>query len=499
MTRRHVCLCGSLFGAAAVAFLLMPGCLPPANPAPVAQNQAVGVAPGGSIAITVVASDPDGEALSYNLVSNPAHGTLVGVLPTMTYTTTSATWTGCDQFTFSASDASATSNVATVRIAVGNQKPVAADTSTTATSGQAKTITLNGSDPDNCPGALTFHIVSNPLHGTLGTPSGTQVVYTPASDFHGTDTFTYKAFDGLEESTNTGTATISVSVGTSNRNIVLTLQNAMTDRYVHYHLILIAFAEDIVPGDGSRYEAAGYVHYATGTSIGCYGFAKDLYLYYHYNGKFRANISSTSSAMMAGIPPATSASQPRQDYYFINRQMPIPSVILFHDPGSTVPSPFNSGRDSTTINPALDDVTSCVSCTRSAQASWYYVTANDVAIGNPTACSEGRNDVAAILRYFRVPAETQDTACFDCVGSAGMVPLATLTTAHWMHNTAVGTTGGAQPAGNPTDCLCYEYYMDGFITYTFRNITGTTPGTTAVPSLVWDVRSRTGTIIHSPS
>jgi endonuclease G len=55
---------------------------------------------------------------------------------------------------------------------------------------------------------LTYTIVTNPQHGTL-TGSGASQTYTPAPDFNGTDTFTFRVSDGAGSS-NTAAVTITV-------------------------------------------------------------------------------------------------------------------------------------------------------------------------------------------------------------------------------------------------------------------------------------------------
>ena len=56
---------------------------------------------------------------------------------------------------------------------------------------------------------LTFSIVTQPTIGTV-TISGKMATYTPNENADGTDTFTYKANDGVADS-NTATATINVN------------------------------------------------------------------------------------------------------------------------------------------------------------------------------------------------------------------------------------------------------------------------------------------------
>ncbi len=90
--------------------------------------------------------------------------------------------------------------------------PVCAGGTATALVGQAITVGLGCSDPNNDP--LTHTIAAAPGHGTLGTidnGAGT-VVYTPAAGFIGGDTFTVQASDGTLGS-GTGTVTVDVTVG----------------------------------------------------------------------------------------------------------------------------------------------------------------------------------------------------------------------------------------------------------------------------------------------
>jgi VCBS repeat-containing protein len=65
----------------------------------------------------------------------------------------------------------------------------------------------NDSDADSEP--LTAVLGSGPSHGTLVLNADGSFTYAPAPDFHGTDTFTYKANDGITDS-NVTTVTITV-------------------------------------------------------------------------------------------------------------------------------------------------------------------------------------------------------------------------------------------------------------------------------------------------
>src|SRR5207244_8272802 len=56
------------------------------NDAPVANAQSVTLAEDASKAITLSATDVDGDTLTFSLVAGPAHGALSGVAPNVTYT-----------------------------------------------------------------------------------------------------------------------------------------------------------------------------------------------------------------------------------------------------------------------------------------------------------------------------------------------------------------------------------------------------------------------------
>src|SRR5207247_3677051 len=97
----------------------------PVNDAPVTQSQSVSVNEDTSIAITLAASDVEGDPLTYS-VTLPAHGTLTGVAPNLTYLG-HTNYFGPDSFTFKVNDGQLDSELATVSISVApvNDPPVA--------------------------------------------------------------------------------------------------------------------------------------------------------------------------------------------------------------------------------------------------------------------------------------------------------------------------------------------------------------------------------------
>ncbi len=273
------------------------------NDAPVAASQTVTTDEDTATPITLGASDADGDSLTYAIGTGPAHGSLSGTAPALTYTP-APNYHGPDSFTFTASDGLATSNVATVSITVTsvndtptltnpgpqssaegsspslqivaadvdgdtltyaasglptglsispttglisgdldfasagsypvtvtvtdgiiaspveasftwtvggtNRAPVAASQTVTTDEDTATPITLGASDADG--DSLTYAIGTGPAHGSL---SGTApaLTYTPAPNYHGPDSFTFTASDGLATS---NVATVSITVTSVN-------------------------------------------------------------------------------------------------------------------------------------------------------------------------------------------------------------------------------------------------------------------------------------------
>jgi len=122
---------------------------------------------------------------------------------------------GTDTFTYQASDGTATSSPVVVTIKV-NSTPVATDDSYTTSEDTPLTIAdpgvlANDSDADG--DALSTTIVSQPQHGIVLLNAAGGFVYTPAPNFHGTDTFIYRATDGHASSAN---ATVTITVTSVN-------------------------------------------------------------------------------------------------------------------------------------------------------------------------------------------------------------------------------------------------------------------------------------------
>ena len=180
------------------------------NRIPVANDQSVNSHENITVDFSLTASDADGDPLTWHIDSDPSHGTVGGTAPNLSYTPDGG-YTGSDSFTFHVNDGSIDSDPATVNISVisaeDNIPPVAYYQTIYVDEDTLTDITLTAIDADGNP--LTWHIDSNPWHGTLsgGAPD---MLYEPDPNYHGRDQFMFHVDDGLDNS-NTSVVIISIS------------------------------------------------------------------------------------------------------------------------------------------------------------------------------------------------------------------------------------------------------------------------------------------------
>jgi ELWxxDGT repeat protein/VCBS repeat-containing protein len=150
--------------------------------------------------------DPDGDPLVASLVSQAGNGVVVlSGDGSFTYTP-NANFSGADAFTYTVSDGTSASDPVTVNLSVAEvaDAPTAVADSysvvedgvlnVNATSG----VLANDSDPDSS--LLTATLITQPAHGTVALNSDGSFGYTPTANFFGTDSFTYAASDGVNQS-----------------------------------------------------------------------------------------------------------------------------------------------------------------------------------------------------------------------------------------------------------------------------------------------------------
>jgi VCBS repeat-containing protein len=184
------------------------------NDAPVAADASFTTAEDTSFSGAMAATDAEGDPLTFTVLSGPAHGILVYTANGNFTYAPAANYNGPDSFTFKANDGTADSNVATATITVTpvNDAPVAANDAYSVNEDTALTVTapgVLGNDSDVDGDALSAVLVSGPAHGSLTLSADGSFVYTPAANFNGIDSFTYKANDGSADS-NVATVTVTV-------------------------------------------------------------------------------------------------------------------------------------------------------------------------------------------------------------------------------------------------------------------------------------------------
>ena len=115
---------------------------PNPNRAAVVQNLSASTSAGTPVVVALQATDPDGNALTLRIVSQPANGT-VGLAGTTATYTPFAGFSGADPFTYAAWDGSTDSNLGTVtvQVAVGSATPTPTPTAPPSTASPTPAVT----------------------------------------------------------------------------------------------------------------------------------------------------------------------------------------------------------------------------------------------------------------------------------------------------------------------------------------------------------------------
>ncbi|MEO8679226.1 MAG: choice-of-anchor Q domain-containing protein [Vicinamibacterales bacterium] len=195
------------------------------NRAPTCQDFSGSVHSGAMLAVgtpgNVLCSDPDGDAIVYEILSGPGYQ---GGIPLSSNTAgfvynASSTYVGADSFTYRAKDSyGAFSNVATATIQIVNQAPTCQNFSGSVLSGAMLAVGTPGnvlcSDPDG--DGFVYVIMSGPAHqGSVPLSStGFGFLYNASSTYVGADSFTYTARDSYGAVSNIATATLDVIAST---------------------------------------------------------------------------------------------------------------------------------------------------------------------------------------------------------------------------------------------------------------------------------------------
>ncbi|MFE4467529.1 choice-of-anchor L domain-containing protein [Leifsonia sp. NPDC056824] len=167
------------------------------NAPPAAADIAFTLAAGSSAAVEFPGTDPDGDELTYAIVSEPAHGTFRSSGSGGVYSP-EAGFAGADAFEYTVSDGHSTSGPYRVDIEVVEDAallPTVSDVHYTAFAGEDTPIRLvasaaDGSVPDE--GSVRIDVVAEPTHGILS-GEGAQRSYRSDPAHAGADSFVYTA------------------------------------------------------------------------------------------------------------------------------------------------------------------------------------------------------------------------------------------------------------------------------------------------------------------
>lgn len=173
-------------------------------------------AEGAVVTLQVLASDPDGDTLTYTATNLPP-GLSINAATGVISGTVSYTASGSYTVTVTAKDPGGLSDTETFTWTVTdvNRPPIARDDSSSVTAGQSVVVNVRHNDEDPDGNALTTTSVTQPAagQGTVTINADGTVSYTAPASFVGTTTFTYT----IQSKGGDATATVTVAVLSANK------------------------------------------------------------------------------------------------------------------------------------------------------------------------------------------------------------------------------------------------------------------------------------------
>ncbi|MFO0727445.1 MAG: Ig-like domain-containing protein [Myxococcota bacterium] len=191
----------------------IPDYLDPTLDIPVARADAASVNEDATVTVAVLSNDSGlgNTPIALSIVTPPAHGTvIINVNNTITYIP-APDYFGPDSFVYRVRDADGQSAQATVTLTVRpvNDVPSAAPDNASLDEDTSVTTPVLANDSGLGDRPITVTIVTPPQHGrAVVNPDGT-VTYTPAPNYNGPDSYTYRARD-VDGQTSDGVVSITV-------------------------------------------------------------------------------------------------------------------------------------------------------------------------------------------------------------------------------------------------------------------------------------------------
>ncbi|AFY58916.1 hypothetical protein Riv7116_6589 [Rivularia sp. PCC 7116] len=205
-------------------------------------------------------SDSDGDSLAVSINAQPGNGSL-NIVQNEFFYTPDADFTGVDTFTYQVDDGNGGTDTATVNVTVNNVNniPLAANDSASTNEDTAVSINVLANDSDADGDNLNIASVSSPNNGTTAIVDN-EIVYTPAANFNGVDSFNYQVEDGNGE---TQTATVTVNVAPVNDQPLAQNDAATTNQDTEVSIDVLANDGDI---DGDNLTIASVAAANNGTT-----------------------------------------------------------------------------------------------------------------------------------------------------------------------------------------------------------------------------------------
>ncbi|MFQ6610525.1 MAG: tandem-95 repeat protein, partial [Fidelibacterota bacterium] len=167
---------------------------------PVAYDQDIEKMENTSIQISLIASDPNEDELSANIINYVSHGQLILTENPLIFDyQPEPGYFGADQFTFTVTDNEWTSDDATVNITVieVNDPPMGTSYTINLNEDSFSGFDLIGVDEDSPDETLIFTIIQFPLHGMISEGRAVEsYTYYPEQNFNGFDELVYEVSDG---------------------------------------------------------------------------------------------------------------------------------------------------------------------------------------------------------------------------------------------------------------------------------------------------------------
>jgi VCBS repeat-containing protein len=260
--------------------------------------------------------DIDGDPLTAVKVSDPSHGIVVLNSNGGFSYTPSANYHGSDSFTYKAYDGTVYSNIATVTITVNsvNDPPVAYPDSYSTDEDTVLTVVapgVLGNDVDVDGDTLTAVKVSDPSHGSIVLNSNGGFTFTPSANYHGTDSFTYQAYDGIVYSS---VVTVSITINSVNDPPIANPDSYSTNEGTPLTIVAPGVLGNDVDVDGDTLTAVKVSDPSHGTVVlnndGGFTYTpnpnyngNDSFTYKAYDGILYSNVATVTITVNQGNHP----------------------------------------------------------------------------------------------------------------------------------------------------------------------------------------------------